>query len=582
MGKYVYKIHPAIGIARVGPGTDPYDAPTTEGGLPDLGPTLSFRDKEGRIRPQAAVFQVYRYDSEDPADHGTPVKIGEGGVTDIKWTVWLANKKACWFKFQGPVGEIGGYKSDHELRDPDIKGPDRQNLILDPGPRSVSKGSGSKVFDLGPKYENLKPFPLTSLGSINTDAAGQLRVVGASGNAGQKVQPGVQPSLPQPPGNFANNAGWFDDISDGPVSATISVGGEPVEVDVPAWVLCTPPKYAPQLVNMVDLYDTIYDVSVRELGYRPELYDSDQFKCSYIPNFKSEILPILKRPDMYQWVAKLSAKAVGNHANVAAGEMSAQDLLEVIRSPYEPNIQKTLGGIVTMPYLAGDNPVYDKPPTAAPQVTFLTLTKTQYFLIQQWAAGIIDMGEPKKQPPGLALDHGVLTNCVGGPFVPGIEMTWICRKTEIYLEPFRIRHKQGLEQGKLFYPKPDTGYDFKKLFHGGVEPGDLSAFMAQPWQSDFNLCSSGQGDKADLPALGFGVKLKFALWWWPAQRPDWVFQPSSSNSAELEQVKWIASSSIDDTKLNFPNALGMIENWMNLGFVMGKDDSPPFVLVDTA
>jgi hypothetical protein len=125
-----YKIHPGIGIARLGNSdTEFYLAPETPAGLPmgcdsngnqGFGPdgtapvlVTTFRDAQGRIKRQAARFQVFVHDEASP--EGRPLKIGdkiEGGgnhgtLTDIRWRVYLANKKACWYQFDTTLGERG-------------------------------------------------------------------------------------------------------------------------------------------------------------------------------------------------------------------------------------------------------------------------------------------------------------------------------------------------------------------------------------------------------------------------------------------------------------------------------------------
>jgi len=68
----------------------------------------TFKDAEGRVKRQAARFQVWAYDDESP--QGRPLKLGdpiEGGgnagvLVDIQWRVYLANKKASWYEFGVP------------------------------------------------------------------------------------------------------------------------------------------------------------------------------------------------------------------------------------------------------------------------------------------------------------------------------------------------------------------------------------------------------------------------------------------------------------------------------------------------
>ena len=153
-----FKIHPAIGIARVGDSPDEfYLAPEQAGQLPneltpDGGeqPVTKFKDGQGRVKRQAARFRVYGYD--DDFKQGKEIQVGDriqvvywktgqsivGEVKDIQWTVYLANKKASWYEFQQLDGEHG-YGPGHPLRNGDVTDADaRQNVIYDPGTQTVS------------------------------------------------------------------------------------------------------------------------------------------------------------------------------------------------------------------------------------------------------------------------------------------------------------------------------------------------------------------------------------------------------------------------------------------------------------
>ena len=72
-----YKIHPAIGIARVGNSSEFYLAPEKAGGLPiqcnadgiatqPEQPVTAFKDDAGAIKRQAARFRVFVYDAAVP------------------------------------------------------------------------------------------------------------------------------------------------------------------------------------------------------------------------------------------------------------------------------------------------------------------------------------------------------------------------------------------------------------------------------------------------------------------------------------------------------------------------------------
>ncbi len=113
----VYRIHPGIGVARVGDSPDSfYIGPEAPAALPTecdaMGnpvrspdgtanvPVTRFKDDEGRIRRQAARFGIWVYDDESPG--GRPLRRGDrvsgggndGVLVDIHWRVHLANKKA--------------------------------------------------------------------------------------------------------------------------------------------------------------------------------------------------------------------------------------------------------------------------------------------------------------------------------------------------------------------------------------------------------------------------------------------------------------------------------------------------------
>ncbi len=124
----------------------------TEPASPDRPSRVAqFKDAQGRIRRQAARFRVFVYDDEHPA--GRELTIGDSidievtrsagqqmtvSVQDVQWTVYLANKKASWYEFQ-ETRRRARLRPDHPLRNAAITNTEeRQKLIIDPGPRTVS------------------------------------------------------------------------------------------------------------------------------------------------------------------------------------------------------------------------------------------------------------------------------------------------------------------------------------------------------------------------------------------------------------------------------------------------------------
>src|SRR3954453_12040096 len=89
------KIHPAIGIARLGNSpTDFFIGPESPG--VSVSPPGGYRDSKKRIKRQAARFRLFGYDAE-----GKLVREITSADAEIEWTVHLANAKAAWQQFHG-------------------------------------------------------------------------------------------------------------------------------------------------------------------------------------------------------------------------------------------------------------------------------------------------------------------------------------------------------------------------------------------------------------------------------------------------------------------------------------------------
>lgn len=587
--KTVYAIYPAIGVARVGNAPDDfYIGPETANGLPimpDGSPFTPkhFRDGEGRVRRQAARFRVYRLRDGAPPEE---VTLDTEGVSSISWRVHLANKKASWYEFQTSQGE-DGYAPNHPLRNASLKTPEqRRTLLIDPGPRQIQgrdqKGVSFSRDTIPPDYKggmfpptDLRPYTIDTLGELRTDEQGRLLVLGGLGHSGSTISP---PQISQ----YANNDGWRDDTSDGSIEAVLTIieDGERVEITAtPAWVICGPPSYAPQIGNAVTLYDTIFDTAVRKQNARPDIFDDGFWKAGpdgYKPYFDTDIKPIFDRISTYAWVTAIPPRPhsfdierLGRPDESLIG--LRQYYLDFIRAPGQENVLiNPERGSTLMPYLAGDDALRASAPgtTTAATSKFLRLTDTQYFFLTQWAAGHFHAGADPTRSEADALTRGVLENCVGGAFSPGIEMTWISRNAAIYSAPFRIKLRKPL-------PDPSSlGFDPK----AGMEPGDITRYMAVPWQADFNECSS-------QPIVGR------ILWWWPAQRPEFVYLLESSTEdrtggpdASLgPQVPWVGTEYDQNAAdyIMFPDDLDMVEKWDQLGFVydIGTEGHPHFVEV---
>ncbi|MBC8073412.1 MAG: tyrosinase family protein [Deltaproteobacteria bacterium] len=522
----VYKIHPAIGIARVGDSTDEwFVGPETPGRF--VRPVAGmFRDRNHKIKRQAARFRVWEYE-QSASGKLTPKREITTSAAAIKWTVHVANKKAAFFEFHyqrgqrtAPGGPLSGFASSHPLRNPSI-GPAggpwdhadrRAKLWIAPGPVSLDAAEGAQTI----VETSSTVVPITRLGALRTDRLGRLYVYGGHGRAKPKV-------VGSPLTDTFNNVGWFDDVCDGPVSAELTftdgrrvkVGGwtsgvregDSVGTDGGgAWVIVAPPDYAPQITNVMTLYDVLLDVARRHLtvpnnslfdppssgtGSPGQLWRLTRLKAglgSYTPSFTHEVYPLLVRVLDQRWVDRVLQAMIGSGGfhgptNVATMWADLGTKASTRRGPIFARIRPPTGtpsSAQSMPMLWGDGYNVGEG---------LRLTETQYRILERWKDGFFVEDWPGSPPAEPAenvtpdgLDRAALESAVGGAMAVGIEASWLIRDPENFAEPLRIKH------------------------HASRPPGHFSAQMALPWHTDFLAC---------VRTRSFG--------WWPAIRPDEVF-----------------------------------------------------------
>src|SRR5687768_3473728 len=183
LGTIAYcRIHPAIGIARVG-GSKEFligpEVPDEERKPPS--PKYGFKDKDGQILRQAARFRIYGYDKNGKV----VAELTPDSSVDITWKVEVANTKAAWYDFDLAMdipefsGSEGTPPMQSALRNADQT--DRSQLAITPKAREIKgkKTTGAKyVFDDGAFFGKKVP-----LGEIQTDADGNLLFLPAFGKS---------------------------------------------------------------------------------------------------------------------------------------------------------------------------------------------------------------------------------------------------------------------------------------------------------------------------------------------------------------------------------------------------------------
>ena len=487
------------------------------------------------MKRQAARFRIYAYDEKGKNMGELPIRGGDdadmSSGASVVWSVHLANRKAAAFKFKA-------YEPSTLRRNPGTE--DRQSLVIDPGKRTIAGRAISGVpyqFDTGCFRQ--KP---VSLGEIRTDEHGRLLVLGGFGKSEPIVSGDPDPDRPIT--HYANNDDWHDDVSDGPVTATVTIPGhEPITVAGAdgAWVIVAPPKFAPGIAPIVTLFDVVQDTAMRA-GW---LEEDDKIE------YYRDIYPILLRTADTAWV---NNRARIGHGYGKAGRYSRK---------YPPTSQnfKISRELLASPDLASParvrenkkagDPVHDLakrifcrlreplklvgPPDlpeehVKPEPEPIHLPK-DHPERQEWNArrkraigqanfdcmpalsgdgGDAEIDNPETWMSVLPRQYETFRRWSEGDFETGKEESWPAWGDMTFECQVWALQRAALEPciGGAFYPGIEMTYNARwmKTFCGAFRidqashnPGDLTSHMALPWHADFYDCNTS---------------------WWPAQRPD--------------------------------------------------------------
>lgn len=568
-------IYPSIGIARVGNSPDEwFIGPETPNPAPL--PPGSYRDKNGALKRQAARFRVYGVNAK-----GEIVRELSGSDDEhvkVRWSVQLANTKSAWYGFQLALDiPEAAYAPPTVLRNAAIK--DRGQLAITPSARSVAGRKARAVaFDDG-AFMGKKVY----LGEIFTDEDGRLLVLGGHGKAASCD--GTRAIT------FANNEGWYDDISDGPVTAEVTLNGTALEV-VPAWVVVGPPNFGPQRKSVRTMWDLMRDVAIK----------AGLLAAPARPSFTRDILPIFQRLNGLQWVNAGFAAGFGWNgafdfstpegiAKLADRGPAAQELRRVLANAFR-RFDVDSWSPKPWPWLYGD--AMNIPPASTPRQN-ATLSDCQLAMLDQWALGDFDADyDPAYVPPsditkvpvseqGDVLTQAALEFCLADAFHPGCEMTWPVRSSTMYMAPFRFAHVlAGWVAPNLGEVLTSDGVTIPNGPLYGQLPGGITRWMAVPWQTDSASCRSGYTKTYDPYVPAF----------WPARVPDQVLtrenydivinkdRPMSERRAAFaNRASWIeplGTTSYTDQINN------MIEHFDHLGVVEpleGPKDTDAFPAV---
>lgn len=509
------KIFPPIGIARVGDSAETEELkgwfvdPASGEELPE---DFRYKDESGRVKRQAALFHIYGFDR-----NGRFVRELTSKDAEISWEVELANKKSAWFDFRGAKIALEAFEhptsKNLRKRNAHIEAEsERATLsilggkVQVPGRQANQLGSDADAppqsYSFIGRFKGKKE---VYLGEARLDSKGRLIVLGGHGESEALSASGEPKGETSWILNYANNDDWHDDVSDGPVRARVKLRdakGKELKVRSCAWVVVAPPDFAPDVENLVTLFDVMEEVAF----YNPALQvNAKELPAPRSPDdvfYERDIRPVLARMLGYAWVSESALRGHGagkeGYFDLNAIELSIppselpadkvdaanalrQSIFRVIRAPiYTLPLHKGVDEVrkargvaqassAFMPVLSGDEGTTE----AGDPNTWLSVTHLQYARLQRWSEGKFKSKVNEDKNPPLKITRRVLDRCSGGAFFPGIEMTVIARHPKLYGEAYRI----------------DPQY----------QAGDTTKFMAVPWQADFYECNSN---------------------WWPAQRPD--------------------------------------------------------------
>lgn len=554
-------IYPPVGIARIGNSEEYYFASDLPGQVEK--PAGGYKDADGKVKKQVARFRIYGFN-----EAGKVVRELTADEATIDWRVHVANVKSAWYEFNNAL-DLTGYAIASQFRNADVTGDERKVLVINPGMKKISgkNQKGKPQYALtGGKFYDI-PVPL---GKIETDAKGRLLFFGGDGHSASYNN--------EAPTTFANNVGWHDDTSDGTIRATVTYKGKKMEAE-PAMVAVTPPNFGPGLFGVITMYDVVLNLFIEQFNY-PD-------PAAKVLNFWEHIYPVLERMTNTQWVNQGFFMLFGKNS---PSDFTNKELLSKLSDPSEEAKPERMR---VFNWLRNPNSTEAEPKKVPPfygdgfgdytQIALddLPLTNTLYKWFERWANG--DFVAKKTKPvtsfdalPAQeqinALNIAPFEECLGGPFHPGIELTWPLRNKIMWNKPFRLNvlpegELPNLNFGPLLSPAIALGANGPIAASG---PGSLTRWLGVPWQTDEASCLSGYDSTTYLPLPSF----------WAARVPNQVLSEDSYARMSDTNVNIGQRLKHFDYRQDWLREFGtqylskinnMVNEWHDLGIIVETD-----------
>ena len=559
-------IFPPIGVMRVGNSDHEYF----------IGPLVAepevkmdinaYRDNTGALKRQAAQFRIYGFNAA-----GKAVKELTADNSKIIWHAHLANQKSSWYQFQMALDIPDAANAPASILR-NINVTDRNSLKIDGGAQTISEPNVDSGHRFAGKFQGHPVY----LGEMRTDKKGRLIMLGGHG-----ISENLKGDIAI---TFANNEGWYDDISDGPVTANIEYNGVQLKVD-PAWVICAPPNYAPMQKSVRTMWDLMRDVAVTA-GILPR---------PIRPSFTEDILPIFQRMTNLQWVNAGFAAAFGWGGQF---DYTTAKWIVKLNDPSSANLEMRRT-------ISNNFRRYDIPGAEAPQLwpwmygdainipslgsvrQHSTLSTLQLAFIDQWVKGDFDADYvdmtgcphiiepitidklPIAEQPDM-LTKAAMEFCLADAFHPGCEMTWPMRNSAMYMSAFRLKHSLKIPHVNSSYYGPVMNGDILTLAEGpilgGQSAGGITRWKAIPWQTDTASCLDGYSSPYDpyLPTF------------WPARVPnnflgedqykktlDSHVSEETRKQAFTYRRNWLDDLPLDGKEVNYTNKINSMVKYFD-------------------
>jgi hypothetical protein len=566
-------IYPPIGVMRVGNSKKGYFiGPEVNNPFPvcdKAGEQETYRDSKGALKRQAAKFRIYGFNAA-----GKAIKELTLDNADIEWHAHLANQKSSWYEFQIALDIPESADAPPSmLRNNNVA--DRIKLLIDGGKHSLKGTSNTgEQHQFKGKFMDEDVY----LGEMRTDEVGRLLMLGGHGKS-KNVNGDIAIT-------FANNEGWYDDMSDGPISAKVKYNGNELKV-LPAWIVCAPPDYAPLQKSVRTMWDLMRDVSVSAVTLSRPIR----------PSFAKDILPIFERMTNLQWVNAGFAGAFGwgGQFDYTSNEWIAKlgnpspaffELRKTISNNFRRYSVDGAQAPQLWPWVYGDAM---STPASGSVRQYATLSNLQLSFLDQWVKGDFDADHgdqpivpvsindlPVEEQPDM-LTKASMESCLADAFHPGCEMTWPMRIEGMYQEPFRLLHASNTEPTNGHYYGPSMNSDVITLprgpLTGGQVAGGITRWMAIPWQCDTASCRDGYDANYDPYVPTF----------WPARVPNNILSESmygkavDGNLSKQERAQsftyreaWLDDLPIEEPVTYTKQINSMITNFDKLAVVLER------------